>query len=141
MDDKQKQENIRAKLESEEVLYNAAKELIEYMNDELQESLAVKLENMPLISKYTVVSALADTETQINNYRLLETIGLFIASTDKILAQASAICLLTCAGIAGKEVLQNRLQSDNIPHLQLIRGIIKLTEDELQTKTIPANSG
>ncbi len=120
---------LSAGLEDEDALYQVAEEIIEWLADEsdqYQASLAIELQNMPLMARHIIVSVLADTETQINNHHLLETISLFLLSTDKILAQSSAICLLTCGGIVGKEVLQNKLRFDNIPHLQLIRGIIKL---------------
>ncbi len=120
---------LRAGLEDEDALYEIAETIVDWLadeSDEYQASLAIELQNMSSPARHKIVSVLADTETQINNHHLLETIGSFLLSTDKILAQSSAVCLLTCGGIVGKEVLQNQLRLDNIPHFQLIRGIIKL---------------
>lgn len=122
-------DDLYASGQDEDALYEIAEAIVEWLtdnSDEYQTSLAVELQNMPSIARRILIAALSDAEAQVNSKNLLDTIGLFLESTDKLLAQSSAACLLTCGGFLGKNILQSKLSNNDLPHYQLIQGIMRL---------------
>ncbi len=122
-------DELHASEKDEDSLYEVAEAIVEWLtdnSDEYQTSLAVELQNMPSTARRILIAALSDAEAQVNNRNLLDTIGLFLESTDKLLAQSSAACILTCGGVLGKNILQSKLSTKDLPHSQLIQGIMRL---------------
>lgn len=113
----------------ENSLYEIAEVIVEWLTDNLSEyqmRLAMEFKNMPPVASRILIVSLRNAETQINSESLLYSIGSFLESTDKLLAQSSAACLLTCGGFLGKNIVQSAVLKNNLPHSRLIQGIIKL---------------
>ena len=122
-------DDLQASEQDEGTLYEIAEAIVEWLtdnSDEYQTRLAVEFKNMPPVASRILIVSLRNAETQINNKNLLYAIGYFLESTDKILAQSSAACLLTCGGLSGKNIVQSTLLEHNVPHSRLIQGIMKL---------------
>ena len=113
----------------EDDLYEIAEAIVEWLienPEEYQTSLSVELRKMSAIASRILIVSLRNTEAQINNKYLLDAIGYFLRSPDKVLAQSSATCLLVCGGSLGDNIVQKTLLGQDLPHYQLIQGVIKL---------------
>ncbi|MEH2086961.1 MAG: hypothetical protein V7K61_09540 [Nostoc sp.] len=120
---------LRANDKDEDALYKISEAIVEWLTDnpeEYQTRLAVELYDMSSTAKRILIALLSDAEAQISSKILLNVIGLFLESTDKLLAQSSAVCLLACGGFLGRNILQTTLSTKNLPHSELIQGIIRL---------------
>ncbi len=122
-------DDLYASEKDEYALDEIAEAIVEWLTEnpeEYQTRLAVEFQNMPATASRILIVSLRNAEAQINNKNLLYAIGYFLESTDKVLAQSSAACLLTCGGILGKNIVQSTLLKHNLPHYRLIQGIMKL---------------
>lgn len=120
---------LYASEQDEDALYEIAEAIVEWLtdnSDEYQTRLAVEFKNMPLVASRILIVSLRNAETHINSENLLYAISSFLESTDKLLAQSSAACLLTCGGHLGKNIVETALLENNLPHSRLIQGIIRL---------------
>lgn len=115
--------------ETETNLYEVASSIAEWLIDasnEDQTLLAAYLHKMPLQSSRILMAALSDAEFTTINETLLHSASSFLKSADKRLAQTAATFLITCGETLGKSLLQQALSNQELPHLQLIRGISEL---------------
>ena len=116
--------------ESEEALYNIADTITDWITEASgteQATLAAEFRELRSRDVRVLLSALADSEVQLQSERLLHTIAGFLGSDDKRLAQTAAICLLQCGGVLGSTLLQFRLANPaSLPHVELILGAINL---------------
>ena len=115
--------------DNEKVLYEVADKIAEWLVDssqEFQRVLTLYFSSMSSRAKRILVAALSDAEITINSRALFDSIGLFLESDDKRLAQAAATYLLNSGGILGKNFLKDVLATKVLPHSKLIQGIIKL---------------
>lgn len=122
-------EKLRVEQESENVLYEIADLIAEWFLDapyEYQTALAVYLHDIPLKASRILIAALSDASFLTSNSNLLNCVSLFLKNTDKNLAQTAAAFLLTCGGSLGNNLLQKMLETEELPHSQLIQGIRKL---------------
>jgi len=121
---------ILCQQESEEALYNIADTITDWITEASgteQATLASEFHKLRSRDVRVLLSALADSEVQIQSERLLHTIAGFLGSDDKRLAQTAAICLLQCGGVLGSTLLQFRLANPaSLPHVELILGAINL---------------
>lgn len=120
---------LRANDKDEDALYKISEAIVEWLTDnpeEYQTRLAVELYGISPTAQRILIAVLSDAEAQINSENLLYVIESFLESTDKLLAQSSAVCLLTCGGLLGRNILQTTLSIKNLPHSELIQGIIEL---------------
>ncbi len=122
-------EQLHASEKDEDALYEIAEAIVEWLienPEEFQTSLAEQLQNMPSTASRILIVSLRNAEAQINNKNLLDVMGDFLQSRDKLLAQSSAACLLTCGGLPGKNIVQRTLLEHNLHHYQLVQGIMEL---------------
>lgn len=97
----------------------------EYL-DECQTFLASYIQVIPPTSSRILLAALSNAEFSNSNESLLTSVSLFLKSSDKRLAQTAAAFLLTCGGALGRDFLFQILSTQELPHSQLIKGIIEL---------------
>jgi hypothetical protein len=90
--------------------------------------LSIYLNNLPLEARRILISSLNDIRFLTHNVNLLYTISMFLESSDKRLAQISAIFLLSCGGELGKNTLNHIQNTGNLPHAKLIQGIIEILD-------------
>lgn len=115
--------------ETENNLYEVASSIAEWLIDAANEDqtlVAAYLHKMPLQSSRILIAALSDAGFSTSNTNLLRSVSLFLKSTDKRLAQSAATFLITCGETLGESLLQQALSNQELPHLQLIRGISEL---------------
>jgi hypothetical protein len=116
--------------EREDTLYDVADEIARWLRDASRAEQSVfssYVSRLTPTAARILISAIADSEVQLSSERLLYTIGGFLGSEDKRLAQSAAICLLQCGSAVGGTILRDRLNRPaSLPHVQLILGAINL---------------
>ncbi len=115
--------------ESESNLYEIADLVAEWLMDapnEYQTFFASYIQGIPPTSARIIIAALNNAEFSNTNESLLASVSFFLKSSDKRLAQTAAAFLLTCGDALGKDFLFQILSTQELPHSQLIRGIIEL---------------
>ncbi|WP_298916632.1 hypothetical protein [uncultured Nostoc sp.] len=122
-------DELLANKKDKDTLYEIAEAVVQWLSDspeEYQTRLAIELCKMPSTASRILIVSLRNAEFQISNNNLLYAIGSFLESTDKLLAQSSAACLLACGGSLGESIVQTALYSQDLPHSRLIQGIMGL---------------
>ncbi|MEH1811529.1 MAG: hypothetical protein V7L09_03520 [Nostoc sp.] len=122
-------DELLANKKDKDTLYEIAEKIVEWLSDsseKYQAKLAIELDKMPSTASRILIVSLRNAEFQINNKNLLDAIGRFLKSEDKLLAQSSAACLLACGGSLGENIVQTALSSQDLPHSRLIQGIMGL---------------
>lgn len=94
--------------------------------NEYQTFFAHYIQGIPSTSARILISALSDAEFSNSNKDLLTSVSLFLRASDKDLAQTAAIFLLTSGDALGRDSLFQILFTEELPHSQLIKGIIEL---------------
>jgi hypothetical protein len=101
--------------------------IIDESNDEYQTFFASYIQNIPQKSAQTLIGAFSDNGLVNVKEDLLVSVGTFLTSTDKGLAQTAAIFLLTCGDRSrGRHLLSKIMSTQELPHLLFIKGIIRM---------------